>query len=218
MSSFGERLEELRTLLGLTKTDMSGLLGISLRRYIQYVKEGKKPTFDTLRTIAEKIPSLDMRWLITGKGTPFMRTHGLVEIRIRTSLPGTESTPDTLQATLQTQMSSLVLSDSFAKDVFGVPSAEGLTMFPVLGDAMEPLIPDGALVFVRNFALERVIWDGKIYAIRHKGKLFIRRIEEIPGRKLILHPENKKYLPVEIEIKNHDVEIVGRVVGLLCSL
>jgi len=55
MDSFGKRLRARALELGLSDAEVSRRVGISQTRYANYVSEVRRPDFDTLRTICEKL-------------------------------------------------------------------------------------------------------------------------------------------------------------------
>ncbi len=195
---FGRRLEELRRMLGLSKTEMAKLFGISARQYLNYEK-GEKPGLEKLKRLAEKVPSLNIRWLITGEGSPF-EEEKFLEAR---------------EYDVAGEKNPIKFSDSFVR-VLGIQPSGNLSFVRMKGDSMEPLIPDKALVFYEKTDKGVPIQDGAIYILLYKGKIFIRRVEEIPEGKIRLHPENRKYSTIELEISF--VEIVGCAVAFMRSL
>ncbi|CAJ0997521.1 XRE family transcriptional regulator [Sodalis praecaptivus] len=87
----------------------------------------------------------------------------------------------------------------------------GVICFPVSGNSMEPMLPDGSTVAI-DTNNKRII-DGKIYAIAQDGgsdsKLNrIRQLYRKPGGKLIIHSFNPEE---HEEDKESDVEVIGRV-------
>ena len=87
----------------------------------------------------------------------------------------------------------------------------GVLCFPVSGDSMEPMIPDGTTVAVDTNS-KRII-DGKLYAIAQEGSGNdkLKRIKQLyrkPGGLLVIHSFNRE---VNEEAYEADVEIIGRV-------
>ncbi|MCR4178845.1 helix-turn-helix transcriptional regulator [Providencia vermicola] len=86
-------------------------------------------------------------------------------------------------------------------------SAKDVASFPVHGDSMSPVIPNGSTVFV-NQADHRIV-DGGIYFIEQDGLLRIKMLYRQPG-KLIIKSYNSIDFPDE-EADPKDVKIIGRI-------
>lgn len=87
--------------------------------------------------------------------------------------------------------------------------------FPVHGNSMEPLIPDGTTVFVNRG--DHNVVDGGIYFIEQDDLLRIKILHRQPGGKLIIKSYNSIDYPDEIvDIKT--VRIVGRVFNISVML
>lgn len=81
-----ERVEHLIELLGKNSNSFSDALGVSSSVVYQITKGisakgGKKtkPGFDLLAKICETFPQVNERWLLTGKGNPFLSSEEFEE-------------------------------------------------------------------------------------------------------------------------------------------
>ncbi|EOD4109763.1 XRE family transcriptional regulator [Yersinia enterocolitica] len=81
--------------------------------------------------------------------------------------------------------------------------------FPVHGNSMEPVLPNGTTVTVDN-ANKRIV-DGGIYAIDQDEFFRVKLLYRLPGRKLSIRSYNKDEFPDE-EADMDDVKIIGRVI------
>ncbi|CNJ54041.1 repressor protein CI [Yersinia rohdei] len=81
--------------------------------------------------------------------------------------------------------------------------------FPVHGNSMEPVLPDGTTVTV-DCANNRIV-DGAIYAIDQDEFFRVKLLYRLPGRKLSIRSYNKDEFPDE-EADMDDVKIIGRVI------
>lgn len=66
-----ERIIELMNRLGMTPTQFSTVIGAS-RTTIQHIINGRnEPSLKLIKSILEKFPSVDMKWLLNGEGSAF---------------------------------------------------------------------------------------------------------------------------------------------------
>lgn len=94
----------------------------------------------------------------------------------------------------------------FLNTVGGNP--DQLILFDVMGDSMEPTIPDKSTVLVDMRDTQPR--DGMIYAVRVEDELLVKRIFRAPG-KLICKSDNPRRGEVTIDGETPDFEIYGRV-------
>lgn len=87
-------------------------------------------------------------------------------------------------------------------------SADSLVLFDVMGDSMEPTIPDGSAVLVNM--RETDVRSGLIYAIRVEEELMVKRLFKNPG-KLVCKSDNEARPDIIVEGENPDFSVFGRV-------
>lgn len=88
-------------------------------------------------------------------------------------------------------------------------SPEQAVSVSVKGTSMEPLIPDGATVFVNRAATSIV--NGKIYAFRQHDELKVKRLYKGNGG-FITRSENVVGSPdLHLDFEDPEIEIIGRV-------
>ncbi|OVZ89914.1 phage repressor protein [Yersinia frederiksenii] len=88
-------------------------------------------------------------------------------------------------------------------------SPECVMAFPVHGNSMEPVLPDGTTVTIDS-ANKRIV-DGAIYAIDQDDFFRVKLLYRMPGKKLSIRSYNKDEFPDE-EADMDDVKIIGRVI------
>lgn len=89
---------------------------------------------------------------------------------------------------------------------------DNLSVIAVNGDSMEPNLYDGDLILIDHAQNAPV--DGRIFATRFDGDLFVKRLQRQPGDKLQLISSNPVYPPLTVSLKDGDqIDIVGRVVA-----
>ena len=79
-----------------------------------------------------------------------------------------------------------------------------------LGDSMEPLIPDGSLVFIDRSKVELI--PGQIYVVNIAGEIFMKKLFLTKGR-VICQSINSEYSNVVLTLD--EVNIVGIIRGVL---
>lgn len=94
----------------------------------------------------------------------------------------------------------------FIKEMGG--NAESLVLFDVMGDSMEPTIPDGSAVLVNM--RETDVRSGLIYAIRVEEELMVKRLFRHPDV-LICKSDNEKHPNIEISGESPNFDVFGRV-------
>ncbi|MEI7002762.1 phage repressor protein [Pectobacterium parmentieri] len=105
----------------------------------------------------------------------------------------------------------LRFSKSTLRKVGANTDGSGVLCFPVTGDSMEPMIPDGTTVAV-DTNNKRIV-DGKIYAIAQEGggNDKLKRIKQLyrkPGGIVVIHSFNRD---ADEEAYESELEIIGRV-------
>lgn len=81
---------------------------------------------------------------------------------------------------------------------------------PVIGDSMEPTLPNGSFVFIDTTHI--VPSPPDVYALDYGDGLMIKRLEMLPGNeKIVVMSDNKRYR--EHELSQEDVRVYGRVVA-----
>lgn len=76
------------------------------------------------------------------------------------------------------------------------------------GDSMEPVFPDGATLGINT--ADKVIKDGKIYAVNHGGLLRTKILQKLPDNKIRIKSYNSEAYPDE-EADADEINIIGRV-------
>lgn len=75
------------------------------------------------------------------------------------------------------------------------------------GDSMEPVIPDGSYVTIRQ---QDTVENGEMAAVLIGDEATIKRVKRV-GNTTLLMPENKKYDPIVLDAE-HPGKIIGKVV------
>lgn len=75
------------------------------------------------------------------------------------------------------------------------------------GDSMEPVIPDGSFVTIRQ---QDTVENGEMAAVLIGDEATIKRIKRVDNTTLLM-PENKKYDPIVLD-EEHPGKIIGKVI------
>ena len=94
----------------------------------------------------------------------------------------------------------------FIQEMGGSP--DSLVMFDVMGDSMEPTIPDGSTVLVN--LRETEVRSGLVYAVRVEEELMVKRLFRHPGE-LLCKSDNEAHPTIKISGENQDFDVFGRV-------
>lgn len=214
------------------------IMGVSVKS-VERWKAGKEPSFKGILRLARHA-NVSLEWLSTGYGSHIPRGVPALEARDQRALKeGTfhNKAPEELEALSQANMQGFValpvmsLSASagggaavvsehqtgvinFDRDwlynTLRLNPAHLFTM-PTVGESMEPTIKAGEFLLVSRAEEHTALGDG-IYIIRLEGDILVKRLQRIPGGKLLISSDNPAYKPYEIKVNDGiDFSILGKV-------
>lgn len=94
---------------------------------------------------------------------------------------------------------------------FFTPAADYLLR--VQGDSMMEIgVLDGDLLAVQKAETART---GEVVVARVDDEVTVKRFERKGARNVILHPENKDYEPINVDLKDQSFAIEGKMVGII---
>lgn len=101
--------------------------------------------------------------------------------------------------------------DDYQKEIENQLPSGNLFYLRAKGDSMYPVIPDGALVLIKE---QPTVENGEIAAVLVNGdtEATLKRVKRI-GNEVLLQPENNDYEPIIVN-KNNPARIIGKVVRL----
>lgn len=88
-----------------------------------------------------------------------------------------------------------------------------MVLMKVYGDSMEPEIRHGDMALIDRS--KQQIYPHTIYAVGVNEEIYIKQIETLPGRRMILRSLNKRYDPIEVDLRGdmaESVRIIGKVI------
>lgn len=222
-TTLAERLKEARNTRGLTQKALGELIGVS-QAAIQKIETGKAIQTTKLVDIACAL-KVRPEWLGSGLGAmtddtvPPESEWGKVDTWDKnTPLPDDEVEVPFLKDIEFACGDGRVTNEDhngfklrFAKSTLRRIGANtdgtGVICFQAKGDSMEPFIPDGATVAINT--LDKLIVDGKVYAINQDGWKRLKLLYRTGPNKLSIRSFNsEEHPPEEVELSN--VEVIGR--------
>lgn len=236
-TTLAQRLKQARKYARLSQKELGEVIGVS-QAAIQKIESGSAQTSTRLIEISKAL-SVDPVWLSTGDGEqPDFLKSGVIkdgipvkDFKPREVAEWDSSTPlDDDEVEIPYYKSIELAAGNgcngggdnngyklrFSRSTlrrYGI-SPKDVASFPVHGDSMEPIIPNGTTVFV-NRGDKRIV-DGGIYFIEQDELLRIKLLYRQPG-KLIIKSYNSVDFPDE-EADPETVKIVGRVFNISVML
>lgn len=230
-ATLADRLNTVMRLKGFTQASLAEAVGMA-QPSIWKLTTGKAKSSRKIIDIANAL-SVDPLWLSTGDGEPpeffkredvkdgipvaKVKAKGIAEWDDLTPLEDDEvEIPYYKSIELAAGNGCTTNEDHngfklrFSKSTlrrYGIIPSETMA-FPVHGDSMSPVIPDGSTVMVSK--MHNNIIDGGIYAIEQDGLFRVKLLYRQPGGELIIRSYNSTEFPDEFDnIEN--VKIIGRV-------
>lgn len=221
MSEIKDRLREARRNKDLSQAELSKLLGVS-QAAIAAIESGRNKRPTNLVAIAKAL-DVSPYWLETGKEDMEVRANATPLGRIAEWDSNTPLSDDDCEAPLYKEI-KLSAGNGFADDIedyngyklrfskstlrrHGINPAD-VVCVTADGDSMEPVFPSGATLGINT--ADKVIKDGKIYAINHGGLLRTKILHKLPENKVRIRSYNQSEYPDE-EASLDDLSVIGRV-------
>ena len=88
-----------------------------------------------------------------------------------------------------------------------------MVLMKVYGDSMEPEIRHGDMALIDR--IKQQIFPNTIYALGVNEEIYIKQIETLPGHRMLLRSLNKRYDPIEVDLRGdmaESVRIIGKVI------
>ena len=85
-----------------------------------------------------------------------------------------------------------------------------LHLIYVRGDSMEPTLSDGEVIMIDR-SVNAPNHDG-IFVIQMDDAILIKRIQPLPGNRLRIMSDNKRYPDIEADLQQHPLRLVGKVI------
>lgn len=237
-TTIGERISHIRG--SRTQAAFAKVLGIHKNSLGNYERGDRTPDADCLKALA--LQGVSVHWILTGHGPKYMAPqqsraqHYLMEeaaaqdpdrVGEAGSRPYRSQLADFDQVPLydiraaagggaivqeEEPVSMLAFRRDWLRRELGAASQD-LAALEAEGESMVPTITPGdvLLVDLRDTGPSR---DG-IYVLRLDDALVVKRVQRLPGKRLILKSEHPAYEPFELDqadMENNGAAVVGRVV------
>ncbi len=217
------RILEARTRAKMTQDDLAKVLKIGKRTLIDYEKGVSEPKASTIVDIAE-LCNIDSGWLLTGKGKMVVsETENIPVVQEKYSEDNKNTIsvnyyPDVYAAAGyggingDSKPEIMTVSKSFLFNMFGLSSFIGIDIIHVVGDSMEPFIPNGETILLQRTHEAR---NNQVIIARINDELYVKRLLRDPmGRWIKLISDNKQYPDIDLNQEEmKQLEIIGIVYG-----
>lgn len=208
----GKRIKDLRHSHNLTTEELAEKIGTTRATITRYENGSRKANQDVLFQLADifKVAVDDFfppRNVENNKHTDTIYPNEGVK-RISVPIVGTIACGDPITAEENIE--------GYTEEIFNGEIPDG-TLFALhcKGHSMEPTIPDGALVIIRE---QSEVEDGQIAAVLvdDNSEATLKRIKH-QGKIVMLMPDNKEYDPIVLN-KDYPGRIIGKVIRYSVNL
>lgn len=223
MTEYSKRLKKAMEYADLTQVELAHRSGVK-QQSIQYLlTKGNSSRYNS--HIAHAC-GVDSDWLATGKGEMISDqtvVSSLVKVDTDTVkiplLTATLSMGNGIPAELghDDVIKSIELTKQWINSrLSAASSTDNINLVTAMGDSMKGTFNHGDLLFVDSGVTDLKI--DAVYAVRHDGQLWIKRIQRIPGGRVKMISDNRRKYPDPIIIEHKhmkDFHVIGRVIGSL---
>lgn len=217
-------LDRLLSGAGLHRdAQLAVFLGVSPQAVSQARRKRKIPEGWVVKVAREC--NLSMDWLMFGRGSADDPSRTAASPQ--PSTPSGAAVPDLdllciplVAASLSAGVGSLQ-TDGEVLDYFAFRSEwlcrkgnpDKMILMKVYGDSMEPEIRHGDMALIDRS--KQQIFPHTIYAVGVNEEIYIKQIETLPGHRMLLRSLNKRYDPIEVDLRGdmaESVRIIGKVI------
>jgi len=218
MDGIGYKLKKIRKTLELSQENMAKALGTTGRTLRDYEKENFGVSYDFINKLVETY-KVNPNWLFRNEFPIFLdeETEGLVKnvspeekadlIYIPKYDPKAAAGAGIFTESEGLEYFIAIQTAIIRRIVGFVPKK--LSAIEAEGDSMNPLISDGDLLVID---LGKNTPNDGIYVLNVNDGLIVKRVQTLPNYRLRIISENKVYEPYEVDLKEDNVRIVGKVI------
>jgi len=214
--NIGQRIDEVRIELGLSKTEIWKPCGLSSGIYSQWLN-GMELKGENLIKVS-KILSVNPQWLINGKGEKYLPKQKTNEIELednkdypavrRVSLKlSAGHTGFAIEYDIQDKTPLVFAKEWFVRNGY---KPEKLLAVKVSGESMQPSLYDGDTVTINTAETKPV--DGEVFAVNYEGELLIKRLVRDAGTWWISSDNSDQKRYPRKECSGDGCLILGRIV------
>lgn len=201
----GKKIKELRKENRLTQSDLAKKLDVSFTTVSSWEREANKPMMDKLSIMAELF-GVPISVFFDNEEFVSNRIE-ISNITIKIPILGTIACGDPILAEQNIDSYTYELAETLPHGIiFGLIAK---------GDSMEPTIPNGATVLIRE---QSDVESGEIAAVLVNGdtEATLKRVKKI-GSMIMLMPDNNKHDPIPVT-KETPAKIIGKAVKVTTNL
>lgn len=203
-----KRIKKLMLLMDLSQSAFSGKLGISPANMSKHLSGRLPITFGLVNRICLDL-GVSRLWLMTGEDVPFGKSESHVRLNLAEKV---ETTPRRgvplydIDVTAGFGPLERQLTEDRISGYIDLPGLTGSNecMVRVSGTSMEPQIPNGSYIAIREVASDTILW-GKTYVIVMEDFRMVKQIRRhADPNYVILHSNNPEY--DDMEIRRDDIQ------------
>lgn len=187
--NFGERLVQVREVLGFNQVNFSEKIDLAAQSLARYEKNKVNPSMEFVAKLTNMF-SVNSNWLLTGKGEIFISESNKTVISnnydidlLNVRAGAGEGVYNYVIETVDT----ISLDKSFFRTPINTNKVKGIC---VDGDSMEPTLRDGDYVLIDEGTK---FGTNGIYAIQYGGQILIKRLQFKMDGTIIIISDNTKY-------------------------
>ena len=223
----GERLREARSKLGVSQEEMANRIGIGQGALADYESGRREPSRPVLLMLEREF-KVNRRWLLEAEGEPFLR-----DLPVR---PAIVTDPRELERLEELEGkdryyavpylrdpaaagSGLVMEDQVAGYCIiherVAPRPGEIRCVRVSGESMAPGLTHGSIVAINTTMKDHHAVEDRIVCARTaEGEVVIKRLRMRPPHVLLLsdNPDQKKYPPLVVDLRQEPEPVIGQVV------
>lgn len=215
-------------------SELSRLIGVPRNTLQRYINEDTEPSISTIVNIS-KVTGVSIDWLTMGEEH---NSFGLSEpnnpesdnfiqpsdFKKRNSINSKDETfasipvlnisasaGDGAASVMERQVGIVKFDRSYLHNTWNL-NPNDLFTISTIGESMEPTIKAGEYLLASKSEEYLNPADG-IYVIRLEGDILVKRLQRLPGEKILISSDNPIYKSYEIKLDDGiDFKIVGKVV------
>lgn len=194
-STFGSRLAEAIDRTGLSRSRLAQEVGASKNTVLNAVNDERLPRVDLLTRLHERMPHLDLHYLLTGERR--------ADVGFGESLSAPLQRKPSMH--LWVARAGDIVERESLEDFFDLDIAEDYPLaeewdkssFYVQGDSMSPTIEQGEVVMAERVRDREGFVAGAVYMVLAEGQLLCKRVIDDPERpdRYVLRSDNGIYPP-----------------------
>lgn len=186
------RIRQLISLLGLTQGAFASRLGISSANMSKHLSGSLPITQGLVNRICLDL-GVSRQWLLEGRDVPFGKEQEADE---RSGIPVYD-----IDVTAGFGPLEVCFTEEHVVGAINIPGLvqrDEERIVRVSGDSMEPKIPDGSFIAIREVPSDTILW-GQTYVVIMEAYRMVKTVRRHPAEdKIILHSENPNYDDMDV--------------------